>query len=87
MNLLFSYGAKEDHKFNDEGHAFLGAGTDANGGEVHVFLHKDKAFAPPTGKLSNDVEPDFGKVATAPVEKTFEHPDFDPNSDEVEASK
>lgn len=45
MNLLFSYGPNTDNQYAAEGHAFLGAGQDAVGGEVHVFLKKGETLA------------------------------------------
>lgn len=45
MNLLFSYGPQTDAQYAAEGHSFLGGGTDAVGGEVHVFLKKGETLA------------------------------------------
>lgn len=44
MNLILSYGAKEDFDLSCEGHLFLGIGQDIDGSEVHVFLKKEEAF-------------------------------------------
>jgi hypothetical protein len=53
MNLLFSYGVKTDNQYAAEGHAFLGAGQDAAGGEVHVFLKKGEILAEQGEKLTS----------------------------------
>lgn len=37
MNLVFSYGAKQDMSLANAGFKFLGAGLDGAGSEVHVF--------------------------------------------------
>ena len=37
MNMLFSYGPKEDDMAASHGYIFLGAAFDDNGKEVHVF--------------------------------------------------
>lgn len=45
MNLIFSYSHDTDRELGQAGHIFLGAGADANGSEVHIFLNKDAALA------------------------------------------
>jgi hypothetical protein len=37
MNLAFSYTRTDDLEYNRRGYAFLGAGYDSDGVEVHVF--------------------------------------------------
>ncbi len=37
MNLVFSYSQSEDYAYRDLGYEFLGAASDPNGNEVHVF--------------------------------------------------
>ncbi|MDU8351153.1 hypothetical protein RYA05_04490 [Pseudomonas syringae pv. actinidiae] len=41
MNLVFSYGAKQDVSLANAGFKFLGAGLDSVGSEVHVFQMMD----------------------------------------------
>jgi len=41
-NILISYGTETDKILSQQGHTFLGAGVDKDGGEIHLFLEKGK---------------------------------------------
>lgn len=56
-NLITSHGANEDLKLASLGHKFLGVSMDAEGVEIHVFLHKDHELAPVAKDIDWDVSP------------------------------